>query len=201
MTAADPILAAVSARLERAARARRHKARMAGMDADDLFQAGMAAVLEILPARDPAMSDEQAANWLTIRAVGAMADEMRLRGTYKRGHLRRVIDGEACRVYSLSARVYACPDARRDAVVMDRVADPTAPDPTAGHDPDDEWRAAVRRLFGGCDPTERRVIDGYYRDGRLLREIGADLGLCESRVSQIRTGLIDRAREAAGVGS
>ena len=43
--------------------------------------------------------------------------------------------------------------------------------------------------------TERRVITMYYREGLLLREIGAVLGVTESRVSQIHSRALARLQE------
>ena len=43
--------------------------------------------------------------------------------------------------------------------------------------------------------SERRVITLYYREGLLLREIGAILGVTESRISQIHSRALQRLRE------
>ena len=43
--------------------------------------------------------------------------------------------------------------------------------------------------------SERRVITMYYREGLLLREIGAVLGVTESRVSQIHSRALARLQE------
>ena len=43
--------------------------------------------------------------------------------------------------------------------------------------------------------SERKVITLYYREGLLLREIGAILGVTESRISQIHSRALQRLRE------
>jgi len=43
--------------------------------------------------------------------------------------------------------------------------------------------------------TERRVITMYYREGLLLREVGAVLGVTESRVSQIHSRALARLQD------
>ncbi|MHC4938339.1 MAG: sigma-70 family RNA polymerase sigma factor [Planctomycetota bacterium] len=43
--------------------------------------------------------------------------------------------------------------------------------------------------------AERRVVTMYYREGLLLREIGAVLGVTESRVSQIHSRALTRLQE------
>jgi len=57
-------------------------------------------------------------------------------------------------------------------------------------------RADLREfLTRGLSATERRVLAAYYYDNLSLKEIGATLNLCESRVAQIHQGLIARLRE------
>jgi RNA polymerase sigma factor FliA len=57
-------------------------------------------------------------------------------------------------------------------------------------------RADLREfLVRGLTVTERQVIMLYYYDNLSLREIGETLHLCESRVSQIHQGIIERLRE------
>jgi RNA polymerase sigma factor for flagellar operon FliA len=57
-------------------------------------------------------------------------------------------------------------------------------------------RADLREfLTRGLSETERRVVILYYYENMSLREIGATLELCESRVSQIHHAVIKRLRE------
>jgi RNA polymerase sigma factor for flagellar operon FliA len=50
-------------------------------------------------------------------------------------------------------------------------------------------------LVRGLSSAERQVVLLYYYENMSLREIGATLGLCESRVSQIHQAVIRRLRE------
>lgn len=50
-------------------------------------------------------------------------------------------------------------------------------------------------LLRGASKRERLLVIGYYLMDRTLREIGEDLGLSESRISQMHTALIERLRE------
>ena len=50
-------------------------------------------------------------------------------------------------------------------------------------------------LMRGLSHTERQVLILYYYESMSLREIGAALELCESRVSQIHQAVIGRLRE------
>jgi RNA polymerase sigma factor for flagellar operon FliA len=50
-------------------------------------------------------------------------------------------------------------------------------------------------LLRGLSQSERQVLTLYYYENMSLREIGASLNLCESRVSQIHQAVIGRLRE------
>ena len=51
-------------------------------------------------------------------------------------------------------------------------------------------RREVQRLPG----REQRILDGYYQHELTMGEIGANIGVCESRVSQLRTAAIAQLR-------
>ena len=53
----------------------------------------------------------------------------------------------------------------------------------------------VAGKIGELPNAERRVITMYYREGLLLREIGAVLGVTESRVSQIHSRALARLQD------
>jgi len=85
----------------------------------------------------------------------------------------------------------ASPDAL---LVRDILACPATLDPCDG--------AAKMELIGviadrirDLPEAERRVVTMYYREGLLLREIGAILGVTESRVSQIHSRALARLQE------
>lgn len=70
-------------------------------------------------------------------------------------------------------------------------ADPRSPDPAAAAEAA-EIRQAVVSLLGR---VERLVLSMYYFEDMTLREIGQSLGLSESRVSQIRSLLIEQLKD------
>lgn len=79
--------------------------------------------------------------------------------------------------------------------IFDVLADPYAPDPLEAlslHDMKRRLVAAIREL----PDKEQLVLSLYYDEGLNLREIGAVLGITESRASQIRTQSISRLRTA-----
>jgi RNA polymerase sigma factor for flagellar operon FliA len=64
-----------------------------------------------------------------------------------------------------------------------------------------EKREVETRVRGAIDqlpPRERRVISLYYYGEVTMKEIGAELGVNESRVSQLHARAIRRLREALG---
>jgi RNA polymerase sigma factor for flagellar operon FliA len=61
-----------------------------------------------------------------------------------------------------------------------------------------EVRERVRGAIDSLPPRERRVISLYYYGEVTMKEIGAELGVNESRVSQLHARALRRLREALG---
>jgi RNA polymerase sigma factor for flagellar operon FliA len=61
-----------------------------------------------------------------------------------------------------------------------------------------EVRERVRRAIATLPPREQRVIALYYYRDVTMKEIGAELGVNESRVSQLHARALRRLREAIG---
>lgn len=62
----------------------------------------------------------------------------------------------------------------------------------------DEVKARVRNAIATLPPREQRVIALYYYNEVTMKDIGAELGVNESRVSQLHARAIKRMREALG---
>jgi len=58
----------------------------------------------------------------------------------------------------------------------------------------EDLAAHIRRGMQRLPDRERRVLDGYYQHEHTMAEIGADIGVCESRVSQLRSAAIAELR-------
>lgn len=58
-------------------------------------------------------------------------------------------------------------------------------------------REAVMNLLPGCSQQERLLLLLYWIEGWSMKRIGDDLGLSESRISQMHTRLLARLRERA----
>jgi len=78
------------------------------------------------------------------------------------------------------------PSERGSSAVSDMVADPKAIDP-GGSFEDQENRYFLSDAINRLPERERLVITLYYYEGMTLSEIGAVLGVTESRICQIHT--------------
>jgi len=65
-----------------------------------------------------------------------------------------------------------------------------APAPSARVEIEDFWRNSLK----GADGQERLIMLLYYRDGMTMRAIGEQVGVSESRVSQIHSGVLQRMK-------
>jgi RNA polymerase sigma factor FliA len=63
---------------------------------------------------------------------------------------------------------------------------------------DDEIRDRVRAAIAGLPPRERRVILLYYYAEATMKQIGTDIGVNESRVSQLHARAVQRLRQSLG---
>jgi len=62
----------------------------------------------------------------------------------------------------------------------------------------DEVKGRVRNAIATLPPREQRVIALYYYNEVTMKDIGSELGVNESRVSQLHARAIKRLREALG---
>jgi RNA polymerase sigma factor for flagellar operon FliA len=61
-----------------------------------------------------------------------------------------------------------------------------------------ETRERVRNAIGALPPREQKVISLYYYAEATMKEIGAEIGVNESRVSQLHARAIKRLRDTLG---
>ncbi|HEY8416189.1 MAG TPA: FliA/WhiG family RNA polymerase sigma factor [Thermaerobacter sp.] len=83
--------------------------------------------------------------------------------------------------------------------VIERLADPTAPDPLAAATLADLKRRLARAL-AELPERERLIVTLYYYEGLTVKEIAEVLGVSPSRVSQLHTRAILRLRARLGEG-
>lgn len=74
-------------------------------------------------------------------------------------------------------------------------SEPEAPDKKLENQ---EVRDRIRAAIGSLPPRERKVIGLYYYGEATMKQIGAEIGVNESRVSQLHARAIQRLRKALG---
>ena len=74
-------------------------------------------------------------------------------------------------------------------------SEPQAPDKAFEHK---EVRERIRAAIASLPPRERRVITLYYYAEATMKQIGAEIGVNESRVSQLHARAVQRLRKALG---
>ena len=75
---------------------------------------------------------------------------------------------------------------------------PSEPDSPDSAYEKSETRARVRTAISDLPPREQKVISLYYYAEATMKEIGAEIGVNESRVSQLHARAIKRLRESLG---
>ena len=74
---------------------------------------------------------------------------------------------------------------------------PSRSRPTAAYE-EHEVRDRVRAAIASLPPRERKVIGLYYYGEATMKQIGAEIGVNESRVSQLHARAVQRLRKALG---
>jgi RNA polymerase sigma factor for flagellar operon FliA len=74
-------------------------------------------------------------------------------------------------------------------------SEPTAPDKAFE---EKEVRDRIRAAISSLPPRERRVVALYYYAEATMKQIGAEIGVNESRVSQLHARAVQRLRKALG---
>jgi RNA polymerase sigma factor for flagellar operon FliA len=196
----------------------------ASVEVDDLVQAGMLGLIEAARNFD---SDQGASfeTYASIRIRGAMIDEIRKgdwtprsvhRRTREAAEITRQIEqssgraatgAEVAQAMGLAPEEYArlLEDAVSGQVLSldSHIDDHGEPNVAAGESPERrlqaaEFRQALAGAIGQLPEREQLVLSLYYEQELNLREIGAVLGVSESRVCQIHGQAMLRLRSRLG---
>jgi RNA polymerase sigma factor for flagellar operon FliA len=194
-----------------------------GVDVDDLIQAGMIGLMEASRQfrGDGGASFE---TFASFRIRGAMIDELRRGDWTPRSVHRKVREasealreieqrtGRAASSAEVASAVGLKPDeyqqlmddaARGQVLSLDAAVDaagePVLASETHQYSPQqlfeqDEFRQQLAQAIQGLPERERTVMALYYQEQMNLREIGAVLGVTESRVCQIHGQALIRVR-------
>ncbi|WP_428501273.1 FliA/WhiG family RNA polymerase sigma factor [Pseudonocardia sp.] len=194
----------------------------ASVDVADLVQAGVFGLLDAITRFDPgrgirfesyaaqrirgAMLDElRAQDWVPRTVRTRLREIDRARERLERGLGRSPANAELAAELGISTRdllrlsqhrrlvsVEALRERRPGAVAED-VVDDAAPDPAAAFALRETYRELAEAVLG-LEERDRLVVQLYYVENRTLAEIGALLGVTESRVCQLHGRLVGRLR-------
>ncbi len=96
-----------------------------------------------------------------------------------------------------STSVLTSPEQPVESALPDVCLPPEAPAPDRIYE-HVETRDRVRRAIAALPPRERKVITLYYYRDVTMKRIGAEIGVNESRVSQLHARAIQRLKKALG---
>lgn len=157
------------------------------VERDDLLGAGLLGLIDSV-RRNGGSDGETFAGYATVRIRGAIVDELRAQDWLSR-RAREAAEAQAA--------------GRVAATVFVSLSDMTPAEESVhlsgSEDPIEAMmeRSAQRALVGAIaqlPERERRVVGMYYFEGAKLKEIGAELGVSEPRVSQLHARALGRLR-------
>lgn len=195
----------------------------AGVDIDDLIQAGLEGLLDALGRFDP-QAGVAFSTFAHQRIRGAMIDELRSRDWLPRSVRRTAREIEAV-VQKLQQQLGRAPEEREISAQLNMELEEyrkvlldtnnglvlSYDDVVTDHDEaqlgedDDQWSPAealfsserkelIARAIAALPEKEKLVMALYYQEELNLKEIGAVLDVSESRVSQLHSQAIKRIR-------
>ncbi|AUX46010.1 RNA polymerase sigma factor [Sorangium cellulosum] len=158
---------------------------------DDLLGAGLLGLVDSLRKNGGSSDGETFAGYAKLRIRGAIVDELRAQDWLSR-RAREAVEAEAEAAGKVGAGTVF--------VSLSEVTPTEESVHMSGEDDPIEAmaaRATQRALAGAIaqlPERERRVIGMYYFEGAKLKDIGAELGVGEPRVSQLHTRALGMLR-------
>lgn len=149
---------------------------------DDLIGEGCLGLVQALPRFNPSRG-AVLSTYLGNRVRGAMLDHLRERDPLTRcdrGKVKQGLHADVIDVDEREAQFVPAPSENPARTLESQ-----------------ERQARVRRLLQHLPRRERLVVLEYYWHDRSHKDIGGDLGVGESRISQLHSRALEHLREAA----
>ena len=166
---------------------------------DDLVQEGLIGAIEAAKTFDP-KRNLKFATYAQLRVRGRMLDYIRDHCDHLSRVDRQSVKAggeEPYRVMSIDRGKRAGKGENDSNAGQNRWRyDPSHHDPEPSDGTAAEFMAFVRRLAVPLRAVERDILRWYYVDGVPMKVIGKRIGLGESRVSQIHSGIMGRLSQA-----
>lgn len=165
----------------------------AEFDANDLFQVGAVAAWKL--AREWDATRSLFTTFAKLRVHGAMIDHVRNAagcGFEQAGARLKLDRGESIRVVSFAAEA-KCGECGDQMTVGDQLG---ACDPEVADGAEAEFVAMLRRVGAGVYGRDRTVMVRYFVAGETMKAVGQEVGLSESRVSQVIDRVVERIHES-----
>lgn len=160
-----------------------------GLTPEDYFQEGIMAAIEQAKKYDRS-TGFKAATYILPRTRGAMLDLIRESGDLVRVPSRQKGD-RPIRTTLRGAAFSALHGEQGDDFTFNPncgwIAHPGVCDPEPDLCPRTTFRLEVRRVFGHVGAVAEDVLVSYHFDGKTMRDIAAEHGLSESRISQMHS--------------
>ncbi|MES2136106.1 MAG: sigma-70 family RNA polymerase sigma factor [Pseudomonadota bacterium] len=155
---------------------------------DEMISAAWLGAIRAVDSFDEAQG-HKLSTYASWKIASAMADYLRDLDPLTRNHRIAVTRGAAAPVFTLSAETHGDEPGPLRRIPDDRAA-------CAQHALDARITLEAIEARARLQPRSLNIVRRW-AEGNLMREIGAEFGLAESRVSQICTRAIEQLRTAA----
>lgn len=195
----------------------------ATLELDELISWGQVGLLEAAERFDPKVG----ANFLTFahyRIKGSIFDGLRKMGVLRGSDAQAMLVGERANAYLGNLSDRASSGSERPGSLHDDVSEistaaaglamvfATSFDAAEGQQIPDEsipadqrlefeqLRIRVRAAIGALPDRERKLLEGYYYQGKTLEQAGSEIGQSKSWASRLHARAIDKLKEMLGEG-
>jgi len=154
---------------------------------EDFYQVGIMAALECIPRHDPTQG-ASLTTWVSIRAKGAMIDECRKLDHLTKSHRRKVNTEESIKITNISLNHF--PDEEQMEQFLGEGRDYFNEDPVFDSVANEEEIERCKHVI----KDKKQFAELYFKGDMTYKAIGQMVGVTESRVCQVISEIIVRAK-------